>query len=53
LPTESGYTPYPWQKPHQPNYTGSALAYRPDGSLLNKGERPRVTGDYDAWSPEP
>ena len=28
------------------------LEYRPDGSLLNKGERPRVTGDYDAWSPE-
>jgi NADH:ubiquinone oxidoreductase subunit len=28
------------------------LAYRPDGSLINKGERPRVTGDYDAWSPE-
>jgi NADH:ubiquinone oxidoreductase subunit len=28
------------------------LAYRPDGSLLSKGERPRVTGDYDAWSPE-
>ncbi|MGN6100847.1 MAG: NADH:ubiquinone oxidoreductase subunit NDUFA12, partial [Devosia sp.] len=27
-------------------------AYHPDGSLLNKGERPRVTGDYDAWSPE-
>ena len=24
----------------------------PDGSLLSKGERPRVTGDYDAWSPE-
>ena len=53
LPSESGYTPRPWQKPHQPNYTGTALAYRPDGSLLNTGERPRVTGDYDAWSPEP
>ena len=44
--------PHPWQKPHVPNLTGTALAYRPDGSLLNKGERPRVTGDYDAWSPE-
>jgi len=47
-----GYTPRAWEKPHQPNYTGTTLAYRPDGSLLNKGERPRVTGDYDAWSPE-
>ena len=32
--------------------TGTPLAYRPDGSLLASGERPRVTGDYDAWSPE-
>lgn len=51
-PTESGYKPHAWEKPHQPNLTGTALAYRPEGSLLNKGERPRVTGDYDAWSPE-
>ena len=51
-PTEQTYVPRSWQKPHVPNYTGTPLAYRPDGSLLNKGERPRVTGDYDAWSPE-
>jgi NADH:ubiquinone oxidoreductase subunit len=51
-PTEERYVPRVWEKPHTPNYTGTAAAYRPDGSLLNKGERPRVTGDYDAWSPE-
>ena len=51
-PTEEAYTPRPWQKPHEPNLTGTALAYRPDGSLLNKGERKRVSADYDAWSPE-
>jgi NADH:ubiquinone oxidoreductase subunit len=51
-PRDGDYTPRPWEKPHEPNYTGTALAYRPDGSLLGKGERPRVTGDYDAWSPE-
>jgi len=51
-PSEENYVPHPWEKPHQANLTGSAAAYRPDGSLLNKGERPRVTGDYDAWSPE-
>ena len=53
VPTAGSYTPREWQKPHQPNHTGSELAYRPEGSLLNSGERPRVTGDYDAWSPEP
>lgn len=51
-PTEAGYKPHAWELPHVQNLTGTAGAYRPDGSLLNKGERPRVTGDYDAWSPE-
>lgn len=51
-PTEETYTGRAWQKPHQPNMTGTSQAYHPDGSLLNKGQRPRVTGDYDAWSPE-
>ncbi len=51
-PSEASYTPRAWEKPHQPNLSGTALAYRPDGSLLAKGERPRVSADYDAWSPE-
>lgn len=51
-PSEEAYVARAWQKPHEPNLTGTPLAYRPDGSLLAKGERPRVTGDYDAWSPE-
>lgn len=51
-PSETEYRAREWEKAHEPNRTGSPLAYRPDGSLLNKGERPRVTGDYDAWSPE-
>ena len=51
-PTEERYVPRAWEKPHQPNLTGTPYAYRPDGSLLAKGERPRVTGDYEAWSPE-
>ena len=51
-PSEEEYVALPWQKAHEPNLTGTAFAYRPDGSLLNKGERPKVTGDYDAWSPE-
>lgn len=51
-PTKDNYQPWPWEKGHKPNLTGSAGAYRPDGSLLGKGERPRVSADYDAWSPE-
>lgn len=51
-PVDETYTPREWQKPHQPNLTGTPYAYRPDGSLLAKGERPKVTGDYEAWSPE-
>ena len=43
---------YPWQKPHQPNLTGTPLAYRPKGHDYRGGRRQRTTGDYDAWSPE-
>ena len=50
-PTDESYTPKNWQKPHQPNLTGSAAAYRPKGSALTRERRPDVTGDYDAWSP--
>ncbi len=52
IPTEEEFTVREWHKPHQPNLTGTPYAYRPDGSLLTEGGRPRVTGDYDAWSPE-
>ena len=50
-PTDEKYAPREWQKPHQPNLTGTPKAYRPQGSVLRSGERPRVTGDYDAWTP--
>lgn len=51
LPSKEDYKPREWQKPHEPNLTGSAAAYRPKGSILGHQERPRVTGDYDAWTP--
>lgn len=51
-PADEQYTPRDWELPYQPNMTGTAGAYRPKGSILNPAERPRVTGDYDAWSPE-
>ncbi len=51
-PTEEDYTPHEWQKAHQPNMTGTASAYRPDGSILSGAKRPQATGDYEAWQPE-
>jgi NADH:ubiquinone oxidoreductase subunit len=50
-PTEENYVGREWEKPHVPNMTGTAAAYRPKGSLAGAGERNRVTGDYDAWTP--
>lgn len=51
-PAEKADKAYDWQKPHKPNLTGSLAAYRPPGSLHNENQRPNVTGDYEAWSPE-
>ncbi len=41
----------PWQKPHQPNMTGTTGAYRPPGHVLEGGQRDKATGDYEAWRP--
>lgn len=41
----------PWQKPHQPNMTGTTGAYRPPGHILEGGVRDRATGDYEPWTP--
>ena len=51
-PNDENYQPRAWQKPHKPNLTGSSAAYRPKGSILTGTERPRVTCDYDAWTPK-
>jgi NADH:ubiquinone oxidoreductase subunit len=50
-PSASDPAPREWQKPHRPNMTGSADAYRPSGSTLADGQRPKATGDYEAWTP--
>ena len=50
-PTEEKYTPREWEKPHLPNLTGTPAAYRPSGSTLASGRRPKATGDYQAWTP--
>jgi NADH:ubiquinone oxidoreductase subunit len=50
-PTEDKTKPHPWQKPHRPNLTGTPGAYRPSGSTLARGHRPKATGDYKPWTP--
>jgi len=42
----------PWQKPHQPNPTGTPEAYRPPGDML-AGEHPEgMPPPYRAWRPQ-
>ncbi len=51
-PGETDYTAREWHKPHQANPTGSALAYRPPGSIV--AGAPKAAGtepDYEAWQP--
>jgi NADH:ubiquinone oxidoreductase subunit len=50
-PTEESYTAREWEKPHVPNMTGTPAAYRPSGSTLASGRRPKATGDYQPWTP--
>ena len=51
-PSEQHYRPREWEMGHLPNMTGSAAAYRPQGSSSASGRRPAATGDYVAWSPD-
>lgn len=51
-PSRENYRPHAWEKPHRPNLTGTAFAYTPPGSIAHHGQRPKVTGDYEAWKPE-
>src|SRR6266851_3412035 len=47
VPVAGAEPKYSWQKPHQPNLTGTPLAYRPPGSVLKGGQRAPTTGDYE------
>ncbi|MDX2263706.1 MAG: NADH:ubiquinone oxidoreductase subunit NDUFA12 [Hyphomicrobiales bacterium] len=51
-PTAENYQPRGWQKPHQPNMTGTSAAYRPAGSTLNLGRKAKPQGDYQPWRAE-
>lgn len=49
-PTEEPLKHKPWEKPHQENLTGTALAYAPAGSI--RRAHPADRRDYEAWNPE-
>lgn len=49
-PTDRPMARKEWQKPHQENLTGTAMAYAPAGSI--RQAKPADRGDYEAWSPE-
>ncbi len=50
-PTEAPVIRKAWEKDHKANPTGSEAAYAPPGSMRSPESRPRVGGDYEAWSP--
>ncbi len=49
-PTEKPLVHKDWEKPHQENLTGTAMAYAPEGSIRRATPAPRR--DYEAWTPE-
>lgn len=51
-PTTANYQPRPWQRPHQMNLTGTASAYRPQGSIIGARSRAKTTSDYKPWRPD-
>lgn len=42
----------PWQRPHQPNLTGTPFGYRPPGHAYAGGVRGKVSADYESWTPD-
>ena len=51
-PSARGVKHYIWEKPPQPNLTGTEGAYLPPGHLLHGGKRAPTTADYQPWRPE-
>ena len=51
-PVETPLVIKEWEKPHEPNLTGTVAAYMPGGSLSVEGNRTKTAADYEAWSPD-
>jgi NADH:ubiquinone oxidoreductase subunit len=49
-PSERPMRHKPWEQPHVPNLTGTALAYAPQGSI--RRAEPLDRKDYESWTPE-
>lgn len=49
-PTKQPLVRKSWEKPHQENLTGTAMAYAPKGSI--RRSEPAQRSDYEAWTPE-
>ncbi|HMT14919.1 MAG TPA: NADH:ubiquinone oxidoreductase subunit NDUFA12 [Aestuariivirga sp.] len=50
-PKDGDYRARPWEKPHLPNLSGTAEAYRPPGSIAQGGKPAEPAADYQAWRP--
>ncbi|WP_375255553.1 NADH:ubiquinone oxidoreductase subunit NDUFA12 [Yoonia sp.] len=48
-PTAENLPRKTWEKPHQPNLTGTMAAYAPAGSIRRNA--PDERSDYEAWTP--
>lgn len=52
-PTEEPLVVRKFEKPHLPNMTGTAMAYRPHGSIAVAGQPgDESKKEYEAWSPD-
>jgi NADH:ubiquinone oxidoreductase subunit len=51
-PTEDPLDRKSFETDHQPNMTGTLMAYKPKGSLAGDAKRSKTTGDYEAWDPD-
>lgn len=51
-PTKAPLKRRAYEIDHQPNMTGTPLAYHPPGSLSRPDAGKGVPSDYEAWSPE-
>ncbi len=51
VPSQKPLARKDWEKPHQDNLTGTAMAYAPAGSIRSNAA-PADRRDYEAWSPE-
>jgi NADH:ubiquinone oxidoreductase subunit len=51
-PMSDGYEAKFWEKPHTENFTGTAKAYHPPGSIVAGATPKPAAPAYQAWRPE-